>query len=347
MSAKGGEKMLTRRQIEILKVTVEEFIATAEPVGSKTLMNKYHLNYSSATIRNDMQVLENEGYLEKQHTSSGRVPSTKGYRFYCENLLDDCKDEKMELMLDDIFSDRTLNFEDAMDESCRLLASMTNLTTGAIGPDSSSQCLSYIKLFPMSETSAIVVFITDLGHTENRSFNFEDGLVMDDLQRCCDLLNERLKGTPLDQLVDKMEGIKTILIQQFAQADMMYKAFISAFMKFKKEHVSFTATENLMYQPEFNDVNELKQIVTLLKDDNSLSMMANSTQMVLKKDDNNELMWLDNIAIASSKFKINDDEARLMVVGPCRMNYQSVLSMLDYISKKMEEYFNATSRRNK
>ena len=250
-------------------------------------------------------------------------------------------------MLDDIFSDRTLNFEDAMDESCRLLASMTNLTTGAIGPDSSSQCLSYIKFFPMSETSAIVVFITDLGHTENRSFNFEDGLVMDDLQRCCDLLNERLKGTPLDQLVDKMEGIKTILIQQFAQADMMYKAFISAFMKFKKEHVSFTATENLMYQPEFNDVNELKQIVTLLKDDNSLSMMANSTQMVLKKDDNNELMWLDNIAIASSKFKINDDEARLMVVGPCRMDYQSVLSMLDYISKKMEEYFNATSRRNK
>lgn len=332
--------MLTKRQIEILKVTVEDFIATAEPVGSKTLMTKYHLNYSSATIRNDMQALENEGYLEKQHTSSGRVPSTKGYRFYCENLLENNKDEKMELMLDDIFSDRTLNFEDAMDESCKVLASMTRLTTGAIGPDSSCQKLSYIKLFPMGERSAIVVFITDLGHTENRSFNFADSLDMEDLQRCCDLLNERLQGTPLDQLVDKMEGIKAILVQQFAQADMMYKAFVSAFMKFKKDQVQFRGTENLMDQPEFNNVNELKQIVSLLKDSNSLSVMANNSQMVLKKDEKNELMWMDNIAIASSKFKINDDEARLMVVGPSRMDYQSVLSMLDYISKKMEQYFN-------
>lgn len=331
--------MLTKRQIEILKITVDEFIATAEPVGSKTLMNKYHLNYSSATIRNEMQALENDGYLEKQHTSSGRVPSTKGYRFYCENLLEHNVDEKMELVLDSIFSDRTLNFEDAMEESCKVLASMTNLTTGSIGPQSSSQTLSHIKLFPMSETSAIVVFITNLGHTENRSFTFKDSLDMQDLKKCCDLLNDRLKGTSLDQLVEKMDSIKSILVDQFAQADMLYKAFVSAFMKFGKEHINFTGTENLMNQPEFNDVSSLRQIVSLLNDEKNVETISDNTQLVLRKDDKNDVMWLDNIAIASSRFKIDNEEARLMVVGPQRMDYQAVLSMLDYIASKMEDYF--------
>ena len=82
-----GESMLTPRRIEIFKAIVDEYIRTAEPVGSKTLQQKYKLPYSSATIRNDMQILEEMGYLEKTHTSSGRIPSTLGYKFYCENLL--------------------------------------------------------------------------------------------------------------------------------------------------------------------------------------------------------------------------------------------------------------------
>ena len=331
--------MLTRRQIEILKATVEEFIQTAEPVGSKTLMTKYHLPYSSATIRNDMQALENEGYLEKTHTSSGRVPSTKGYRFYCENLLENKLDSKMELMLDNIFTDRTLSFEDAMNESCRVLANMTNLTTGSLGPDSSRQCLSHIRLFPMSATNAIVVFITDLGHTENRTFTFDDSLDMEDLQKCCELLNDRLRGTPLDELVEKMDEIKPILVDQFGKADMLYKAFVAAFMKFSQDRVNFTGTENLMYQPEFNDVTTLREIVSTLKDENTITRLKANAPMAVKTGSNSELMWMDNMAIASTSFKINNEDARLMVVGPTRMDYDSIISMLDYIAERMEQYF--------
>ena len=115
--------MLTPRRIEIFKAIVDEFIKTAEPVGSKALQIKYLLPYSSATIRNDMQILEEMGYLEKTHTSSGRIPSTKGYRFYCENLLDDAKiDKRMEVAIKAAFKMTNMNIEEAVRQSCQILS---------------------------------------------------------------------------------------------------------------------------------------------------------------------------------------------------------------------------------
>ena len=123
--------MLTPRRIEIFKAIVDEFIKTAEPVGSKTLQQKYNLSYSSATIRNDMMVLEDMGYLEKTHTSSGRVPSTLGYKFYCENLLENSGiDRRMEVAIRDAFEASNMNIEEAVRQSCAILSEMTNMTTG-------------------------------------------------------------------------------------------------------------------------------------------------------------------------------------------------------------------------
>ena len=142
--------MLTPRRIELFKAIVDEYIRTAEPVGSKTLQVKYKLPYSSATIRNDMQVLEEMGYLEKTHTSSGRIPSTQGYKFYCENLLKNSSiDKKMEVAIRNAFEISNLSISEAVQQSCRILSEMTNMTTGAIGPDNSAQRLEHIKLFPI------------------------------------------------------------------------------------------------------------------------------------------------------------------------------------------------------
>ena len=143
--------MLTPRRIEIFKAIVDEYIKTADPVGSKTLQTKYRLPYSSATIRNDMQVLEEMGYLEKTHTSSGRIPSTLGYKFYCENLLKNSSvDKKMELAIRSAFEASNLNISEAVEQSCRILSEMTNMTAGAIGPDSSLQKLEHLIFYQYS-----------------------------------------------------------------------------------------------------------------------------------------------------------------------------------------------------
>ena len=168
--------MLTSRKIEILKAIVESFIATAEPVGSKTLVEKFDLPYSSATIRNEMLELETLGFLEKTHTSSGRIPSTLGYRYYVEHLMVEKIDNNLQTALQVVFSDRQLKIEEVIKRSCDILAQMTNLTSMVLGPEANVQTLEHINLFPVDQNKVVAVFITNSGHTENRVFQFEENL---------------------------------------------------------------------------------------------------------------------------------------------------------------------------
>ena len=197
--------MLTARNIEILKAIVDEFIESAEPVGSKTLVDKYHLPYSSATIRNDMAALEVMGYLEKPYTSAGRIPSNKGYQFYCEHLIHKEADDSMKYALSNIFTKESMNIDDAIKESCRVISDMTNLASGVLGPDANNQTLEHIKLFPIDSKTAVCVFITNIGHTENKVFNFKEDLSVEDIKNCTGILNDRLKGTSIGSLKDKLE----------------------------------------------------------------------------------------------------------------------------------------------
>lgn len=333
--------MLTQRRLEIFKSIVDEFIQTAEPVGSKTLMEKYQLPYSSATIRNDMMILEDLGYLEKTHTSSGRIPSTKGYQFYCEHLLEKKVDNSMEYAIANIFSKKTMNVDDAIKESCNILSQMTNLATGVLGPDASTQCLEHIKLFPIDSKMAVCVFITNSGHTENRTFNFENDVSIEDIQNCCQILNDRLQGTRIIDVVDKMQSLKPILAQSVKRHEMLFNAFVGAFVKFASENVYFSGTNNMLYQPEFADIEKLKSLMKML-DDNSLwrQIGTNSNELAVKTSKGSELVWMDDVAVISSKFKVNDlEEGQLMVVGPSRMDYDRIVGLLEYVSESIENLY--------
>ncbi|MEG0095789.1 MAG: heat-inducible transcription repressor HrcA, partial [Erysipelotrichaceae bacterium] len=126
---------LTQRQVLIFKTIVDEFTRSAEPVGSKSLMDILPIQYSSATIRNEMAALEELGLLEKTHTSSGRIPSSKGYRYYVENLMEATLDDSVKNSLQDIFTERHYSMEEIVKKSCDILSQMTNLTSLVLGPD--------------------------------------------------------------------------------------------------------------------------------------------------------------------------------------------------------------------
>lgn len=338
---------LTQRMVEILKAIVDEFVATAEPVGSKTLVDKYDLPYSSATIRNDMAALETMGYLEKPHTSAGRVPSNKGYQYYCEHLLKKDIDEEVKYALANIFDKRSANIEDAIKESCKIVSEMTNLASGMLGPDAKNQTLEHIKVFQIDPKTAVCVFITNSGHTENKTFNFQDEVTIDDIQTCTDILNDRLKGTPINNLVDKLESLKPILTKSVQRFEMLYNAFAGAFVKFASETVYFDGTNNMMYQPEYADVEKLKEL-TKFFDDSKLfrslvDKQTNGNDVVAITPKGTELVWKDDIAIVSNEIRISDnpeENARLMVVGPRRMEYSQVVNLLDFICKEIENMFN-------
>ncbi|MBQ0035997.1 MAG: heat-inducible transcription repressor HrcA [Firmicutes bacterium] len=338
---------LTVRMIDILKAIVDEFVATAEPVGSKTLVDKYKLPYSSATIRNDMAVLETMGYLEKPHTSAGRIPSNKGYQYYCEHLLKKDMDEEVKLALTSIFDNRNMNIEDAIKECCKIVSDMTNLASGMLGPDAKKQCLEHIRVFQIDPKTAVCVFITNTGYTENKTFNFPQEVSIEDIQTCTDILNDRLRGTPICDLSEKLEQLKPVLNKSVRRFEMLFNAFAGAFVKFASETLYFDGTSNMMYQPEYADIEKLKEMTKFFDDSKMFRRLVDhelqENNVIAKTPMGTELVWKDDIAIISNEIKIgkgNEDNARLMVVGPRRMEYSRVVNLLDFICKEIEDMFN-------
>ena len=335
--------MLTQRMIEILKAIVDEFVDTAEPVASKTLVEKYKLPYSSATIRNEMAILEKEGYIEKPHTSAGRIPSNKGYKFYCEHLLNKDMDEEVKYAVSNIFSDSSMNVEDCVKESCKMISDMTNLTSGVLGPNSKEQTLEHLSVFPLDNKTAVCVFVTNTGHTENKTFNFQDEVTAEDIKTCTDILNERLKGTKINKLKEKLESIKPILVQSVKRHEMLFNAFIGAFSRFASEKLYFSGTSKLMYQPEYSDVEKLKNLIKIFDNPESIREVVDNkdvTDIVAITPKGTDIMWKDDLAIITSEIKLNKaDVARLMVVGPRRMEYNRVISLVDFIAKQIEELY--------
>ena len=334
--------MLTERQIKIFKAIVDVFTKTAEPVGSKALMDVLDFSCSSATIRNEMAALEEIGLLEKTHTSSGRIPSSKGYRFYVEHLMEKQLDDSVKNSLQKVFSERHYSIEEIVKKSCDILSQMTSLTSVVLGPESRSQLLQHIQLIPLTQRSAVAIFVTDHGHTENKTFHFNTDVSIVDIKTCTDLLNDKLSGTPICDVVDRMREIEPLLASHVARHEVLFEAFVNAFMRFATENVYCSGQSNMLYQPEFADIEKLKELMKMLEDSSLFRQIANHEgNMAIEIGGEHELVQVDNVAVISSKFRIGDNEqGELMVVGPTRMQYNRVVALMEYMSKVIEDMYN-------
>lgn len=334
--------MLTARQLLILKCIVEEFVETAEPVGSKTLMAKYQLPYSSATIRNEMSFLEEHGFLEKTHTSSGRIPSTEGYRFYVNTLMQPSVDDEVKNQVATILGDRHRSLNEIIKESCQMLSELTHLTTVALGPNSGYERLQNITLVPLTEHSVTAIIVTDKGHVENRNFNVKNNAYLEDLTSCVNVMNELLDGTPINQVAFRLErDVKPILSARIKEHEVLFNAFLEAFMKFANSHVYFSGKENLLYQPEYNDVNKLRRLVTAFENSQSwksLEPIALEEGVSVRIGSDSPIEDLNDVSVISASFKTgNESKGSISVIGPTRMPYEKVVFLVEYISQSLEE----------
>ena len=169
--------MLDDRKKQILKTIIEEYINTAEPVSSLGLVEKYNLNFSSATIRNDMAELEHEGYLEKPHMSSGRIPSVKGYRFYVDELLNDENISLEEIQyIKENLQTKVNEIEDLTKITTNTISEMTHYTTVAIGPDSSNNLIKDIKFILLGERLLMAVILTENGAVKETIIKYDEDI---------------------------------------------------------------------------------------------------------------------------------------------------------------------------
>lgn len=334
------------RTDQILKLSVELFIKTATPVGSQALLDEYHLPFSSATIRAEMNALEKDGFLDKTHTSSGRVPSAKGYSYYVEHLRQDSVDDKMKFAVQKILGEKSKSIEEVIKESCEILSNMTNLVSVVLGPKVSDEHLLSVQIIPLSEKTATAVFITDQGYVENKTFLLQDNIKMEELTKTIKLLNDRLSGTSVADLVPKMEAMRPALQDYVVGHDAVYQAIIAAFVKFASERIKLYGKENLFEAPEFTeDAKKLQKVLTLVDSPDALRDFLASGQKTgedgLTAAIGDPKNGLSDVSVVSAKINLPGGQGTsIALVGPTRMDYDRAVALLDYVSKALDQYFN-------
>ncbi|MEG2322570.1 MAG: heat-inducible transcriptional repressor HrcA [Bacilli bacterium] len=329
--------MLNNRQTKLLKLIVEDYIKTAKPVSSKAICNV--LKCSSATIRSEMVALEDTGLIEKTHISSGRIPSEKGYRYYVDNIMQpkELSGEDM-LKLQTIVKNNSLMIDDYIAKSVEIVSEMTNLTAVVLGKSSKENCVSKIEVVPIDDHNLIAIVVTDKGHVEHRSLTLTQDVSVTDIKQTVDLINKMIIGTPIDQVSQTLEyEVKPVIAKYVKQHEVLYNAFYNAFNDFTKESsVVMTGTKNILMQPEFNNAKKIRDIVSKFEDKEIVSKIEeeeNGINIYI----GSETEFDDDVTIIKMKYDAKGEEGTIALIGPKRMEYDRVITLLDYIKHNIEE----------
>lgn len=326
------------RQEALLKEIVENYIKSAKPIGSKSLCKKFKC--SSATIRNEMAVLESLGYIEKNHISSGRVPSQAGYRYYVENLMKpkELNGEEM-LKLQTVFSNQSLEISDAIAKCVDIISDITNYTSVILGSSSKDNALKQVSVIPLNDNKIVALVCTDKGIVENKQFTLPPNTVIEEIVKTAEIINKMLVGTPIAEVSQRLEfEIKPIIAKKIRQYEQVYNIFYNAFNDFTKNtsNVHLSGTTNLLKQPEYEDVNDVKRIVSKFEDEQLVRKIETQDDgiSIFIGDEN---AFDKDVTIVKTKYHINGEEGTIAVVGPKRMEYAKVVGLLKYISENLND----------
>lgn len=328
--------MLTDRQNKILKLIVEKYVKEAKPVGSKVLSKT--LKCSSATIRNEMASLEEAGLLEKTHTSSGRVPSEGGYRYYVDNLMELKKMNAEDMLkLQIVFRNQQLALSDVISKSLQVISDMTNYTTVVLGSTSHENLLKQIEVVPIDDVSMIVIIVTDKGHVEHKNIKLKD-ISIQEVKKTVSLINNLISGTPIDEVSTKLEyEIKPIISKYVKQHEQLYNAFYHVFSDFTNQEINIMGRNKILEQPEFtNNIEKIKNVYNKLENSESLRSIEQDNDNNIKVYIGNENNIDSDVTVIKTKFKNGNEEGTIAIIGPKRMEYERVCSMLEYMKENIE-----------
>ena len=327
--------MLSERQSKILKLIVERYIQDPIPVGSKVVSKQ--INCSSATVRNEMGELEKLGLLEKTHTSSGRVPSEAGYRYYVDHLMEIKKMNAEDMLkLQMVFRNQQLALSDVITKSLQVISDMMNYTTVVLGSKSHENLLKQVEVIPLDDENLTVIIVTDRGHVEHKNIMLKD-VSLEEVKKTVGLINNLISGTPIDEVGKKLEfEIKPIIGNYVKQHEQIYNAFYHVFTDFTNQEINIVGRNKMLEQPEFSNVEKIKNVFNKLDENEILSSIEedddNNIKVYIGKENNID----DDITVIQTKFKKGNDEGTIAIIGPKRMEYERVVVLLEYMKENIE-----------
>lgn len=336
--------MLDERKRKVLSAVVTDYIASAEPVGSRTIARKYDFGVSPATIRKEMADLEMLGYLEHIHTSSGRVPSSKGYRLYVDNLLPPqemrLSDEDKKL-IDSWYKAKVKRVDEVFKETARIISRVTNNVSLLLAPQMSQAAYRCLQFLPLDESRAIAVLMTDAGFVENRIIDIPDGASFDDLRRVAGVFNDECAGYAIDALHPQCLA----KIRQDVGDESLYEAALDVINRSlegeKKERLYLGGTTQMLAQPEFQDVEKVKETLIMLEEEQLLKDILHAHRgegLSVTIGSENKYDGVKDMSIITATYHLGGELlGTLAVMGPTRMEYGKAISMLNYMNDHIAE----------
>ena len=330
---------MDNRKKKILQAIIEEYIDTAEPVSSGTIVKKYGLDLSSATIRNEMSDLEKVGYIEKPHTSSGRVPSAKGYRLYVNELMNDKKISLAEIKyIQSKLTAKVNEIEDLTKIATSTISEVTHYTTVAIGPKTEMQNIEEIKFVLLGSRMLMTVILTDTGIIKETIIKFNQDITEDQVETLNFIFNNKLRGKPLDA-IDK--PLEEYIFSHMNYSLEVIKPIMEQLNKVinEEEKIYMEGANKAFDLPEFKSLEVAKNFINVIDQKEIVADLlntgfANDINVYIGSENDNEKLKDFSIITFKHRYK-NKDLGTIGIIGPTRMDYSKVISVMKYISKKL------------
>lgn len=335
--------MLDERKRKILQAIVDDYITTAEPVGSRTLARKYGMSLSPATIRNEMSDLEALGFLEQPHTSAGRIPSPQGYRFYVDCLLNPPRISEHDIaLITNWYEAKVRSIEEVFQETAKIISRVTRNVSLVLAPQPSQSAFKYLQFLPLDEQRAIVVVVTDSGLLENKVIQIPEGTSLQDLQQIAQGINNRLSGLSFDQIKSSLlREAKQDILTNPALFETALTVLRQSLVVERNEKLYLGGTTQLLNQPEFRDVDKIKGLLTMLEEEKLLCdilHMQDSDGIVVTIGQENKYTGIQDCSVVQATYRVDGQViGTLAVLGPTRMEYGKTITVLEFMHRHLGE----------
>lgn len=328
------------RKKKVLLAIVKDFIATAEPVGSRTISKKYDLGVSPATIRNEMADLEAMGYIEQPHTSAGRVPSDIGYRYYVDCLMEKYPLSEVEKnYIRKRFSQKIREIQDVIDIGAELLSEMTNYTSLIMGPYHQEDRLKQVVLLPVASEKILLVAISQSNNVSNYLLDAPPSLTESDLDRITRVWNNRIKGLTISEIGH--EVLNEIYEELHAYRKVIQNIVTALFEGHEQPGgvVSLSGSLNIFNQPEFRDLEKIRDILELLDSPIVIKDILADTQpkgLTIKIGGENKLEGINQCSIVTATYNLDGEmKGHIGILGPTRMNYAKAAALVEIMAQQL------------
>lgn len=336
---------LNERKLKILQAIVGDFIHSAEPVGSRTLSKKYNMGISPATIRNEMSDLEEMGYLTHPHTSAGRIPSSKAYRLYVNELMQNYElPEQEKRVISEKLTRNITELDRTIEHAAALLSELTNLTSFAISPKQDENKLKYINLLPVDENTVVLMIVAEDGKVSNTALKIKVPYTEENLVLLSKVMTHNYKGRALSDILtlDIIKSLETDLNALSKLAESIMPNFLTTLENMLNVDLYLEGLTNIFSIPEYNDIEKAKLFLQMLNQKEHFTevLVNRDNGVVITIGDENRDAIMNDCSLITADYRINGKlVGKLGVIGPTRMKYGEVTSVIKYMTENISRAF--------